>query len=198
MVAQGNFTVYIDDLSSILSSCNSGCKFGNQMINHISYADDLLIFCPSSKGLQGFLNQCEIYGTERGIKYNKEKTVCMIIKPHGFNSADICLNGHMLSFVDSYKYLGLLLTYGLATRHACYAPATRPLRARYSPSIYMCGSPKTRGYILNKSGNTIIWRLNIRQVNKDLYVEVESPRQGCQSMRKCVEVCRLQYEKKPA
>ena len=24
---------------------------------------------------------------------------------------------------------GLLLTYGLATRHACYAPATRPLLA---------------------------------------------------------------------
>ena len=73
--------------------------------------------------------------------------------------------------------MGLLLTYGLATRHACYAPATRPLRARYSPSIYMCGSPKTRRYLLNKSSNTIIWRLNIRQVNKDLYVEVESPRQ---------------------
>ena len=28
--------------------------------------------------------------------------------------------------------MGLLLTYGLATRHACYAPATRPLRARYA------------------------------------------------------------------
>ena len=51
------------------------------------------------------------------------------------------------------------------------------LRARYSPSIYMCGSPKTRRYLLNKSSNTIIWRLNIRQVNKDLYVEVEYPRQ---------------------
>ena len=64
----------------------------------------------------------------------------------------------------------------LATRplRARYAPATRPLRARYSPSIYMCGSPKTRRYLLNKSSNTIIWRLNIRQVNKDLYVEVES------------------------
>ena len=79
---------------------------------------------------------------------------------------------------------GLLLTYGLATRHACYAPASRPLRARYAPlraryapSIYMCGFPKTRRYLLNKSNNTIIWRLNIRQVNKDLYVEVESPRQ---------------------
>ena len=78
--------------------------------------------------------------------------------------------------------LGLLLTYGLATRHACllrarYAPATCPLRACYSPSIYMCCSPKTRRYLLNKSSNTIIWKLNIRQVSKDLYVEVESPRQ---------------------
>ena len=106
------FNIYIDDLSSILSSCNSGCKFGNQTINHISYADDLLIFYPSSKGLQGLLNQCEIYGTEHDIKYNKEKTVCMIIKPRGFklrNSPDICLNGHMLSFVDSYKYLGVIM-----------------------------------------------------------------------------------------
>ena len=55
--------------------------------------------------------------------------------------------------------------------------ATRPLRARYSPSIYMCGSPRRGGISLNKSINTIIWRLNIRHVNKDLYVEVESPRQ---------------------
>ena len=81
---------------------------------------------------------------------------------------------HRLYVTD---YTGLLLTYGLATRHACYAPATRRLLARYSPSIYMCGSPKTRRYLLNKSSNTIIWRLNIRQVKKYLYVEVESPRQ---------------------
>ena len=36
----------------------------------------------------------------------------MIIKPRGFklrNSPDICLNGHMLSFVDSYKYLGAIM-----------------------------------------------------------------------------------------
>ena len=79
----------------------------------------------------------------------------------------------------TFSWNGLLLTqtYGLATRHACYAPATRRLLTRYSPSIYMCGSPKTRRYLLNKSSNTIIWRLNIRQVNKDLCVEVESPRQ---------------------
>ena len=31
-----------------------------------------------------------------------------------------------------------------------------------------------------------VWALYVLQVNKDLYVEVESP--GCRSMRKCVEV----------
>ena len=94
----------MDDLSSILSSYNSGCTFGNQTINHISYADDLLIFCPSSKGLQGLLNKCEIYGIAHDVY--------MIIKPRDFklrNSPDICLNGHMLSFVDSYKYLGAIM-----------------------------------------------------------------------------------------
>ena len=70
---------------------NSGCKFGNQTINHISYADDLLIFCPSSKGLQGLLNQCEIYGTEHDIKYNKDKTVCMIIKPVDLNFGTVLI-----------------------------------------------------------------------------------------------------------
>ena len=61
---------------------------------------------------------------------------------------------------------GLLLTYG-----AGYSP--RLLRARYSPATRSLlavdfGSPKPRRYLLNKSSNTIIWRLNIRQVNKDL------------------------------
>ena len=122
------FNIYIDDLSSILSSCNSGCKFGNQTINHISYADDLLIFCPSS-------NLCEIYGTEHDIKYNKEKTVYVIIKPRGFklqNRPDICLNGHMLSFVDSYKYLGAIML-------SCFMDdddIKRQIRALYTRELF--------------------------------------------------------------
>ena len=37
------------------------------------------------------------------------------------------INGFLICS-ESVIY-GLLLTYGLATRHACYAPATRPLLA---------------------------------------------------------------------
>ena len=35
------FNLYVDDLSSLPSSSKVGCIFGDQVINHISYADDL-------------------------------------------------------------------------------------------------------------------------------------------------------------
>ena len=39
------FIVYMDDLGDQLNNSNIGGNFGNgQLVNHISYADDLLLF----------------------------------------------------------------------------------------------------------------------------------------------------------
>ena len=92
---------------------------------------------------------------------------------------------------------GLLLTYGLATRHACYAPATRRLLARYSPSIYMCGSHKTRRYLLNKSSKHDNLETKYKTSKQRFICRSRIPTPGCQSMRKYVEVYRLQFEKNP-
>ena len=73
--------------------------------------------------------------------------------------------------------------------------ATRPLLAGYSPSIYMCGSPKTRRYLLNKSKNTINLETKYKTSKQRFICISRIPTPGCQSMRKCVEVYRLQYEK---
>ena len=87
--------------------------------------------------------------------------------------------GQMLAKLDEYMYYaynrniasksigaiftlaalspGLLLTYGLATRHACYAcyaPDTRPLRARYAPATrrrFTCVVLPRRGGIYSTS-----------------------------------------------
>ncbi len=40
------FNVYIDDLSYKLSASNIGCIFSDRIINHIAYADDLIVFSP--------------------------------------------------------------------------------------------------------------------------------------------------------
>ena len=37
------FNVYMDDRSKQFNGCNTGCLVGNSIINHLMYADDLLI-----------------------------------------------------------------------------------------------------------------------------------------------------------
>ncbi len=38
--------VYMDDLSRELNACKIGCINGAMLINHLMYADDLVIMCP--------------------------------------------------------------------------------------------------------------------------------------------------------
>ena len=53
--------VYLDDLSIALSACRTGCSIGNSLINHLMYADDLVICSPSSISLRALISVCEEY-----------------------------------------------------------------------------------------------------------------------------------------
>ena len=46
------FNIYMDCLSESLCNTQTGCNVGGVMINHLMYADDLVIISPSAKGLQ--------------------------------------------------------------------------------------------------------------------------------------------------
>ena len=59
------FNVYIDDLSAALTKC---CTMN---INHLMYADDLVVLSPSSIGLRELLS--ENYGLNHEIKCNHKK-----------------------------------------------------------------------------------------------------------------------------
>ena len=52
------FKVYMDDLSITLNSFKIGCVISEIIINHIMYADDLVLISLSSAGLQILLNTC--------------------------------------------------------------------------------------------------------------------------------------------
>ena len=56
------FKVYVDDLSINLNSFNIGCVIADIIINHIMYADDLVLISPSSAGLKILLNACHQFG----------------------------------------------------------------------------------------------------------------------------------------
>ena len=69
----------MDGLSSSLSNTPTGFAIGGVMVNHIMYADDLVIISPSVKGLQRLLDVCAVYGQAHDILFNDDKTVCMFI-----------------------------------------------------------------------------------------------------------------------
>ena len=52
------FSLYMDDFSSDLIQCNTRCMVGDKKINHLMYADDLVLFSPSASGLRDLLSIC--------------------------------------------------------------------------------------------------------------------------------------------
>ena len=72
------FSVYVDELSEQLKMCNVGCSMNGHLINHIMYADDLVLI--SSTGLCQLLRECENFGISRDVKYNAKKSAIMIVR----------------------------------------------------------------------------------------------------------------------
>ena len=93
------FNVYIDELSYKLDSSGVGCHYLGS-VNHLCYADDMVLLSPTPQGLQKLLDVCARYADAHDIAFNVKKTVCMAILPSLFKSMslpDIVLNGTVLS-----------------------------------------------------------------------------------------------------
>ena len=55
------FCVYINDLLNLLESKGIGCNIGPQYCGAFSYADDIILLCPSVKGTNEMLKLCQDY-----------------------------------------------------------------------------------------------------------------------------------------
>ena len=68
------FSVYIESVVKRLSSCYVGCRIKNRIVNHIVYADDIVLIAPSWSGVQELMNilSCEINSLD--LLFNFKKT----------------------------------------------------------------------------------------------------------------------------
>lgn len=64
------FNVYMDALSIKLNKCKTRCVIGDRLINHLMYADDLVILSLYSAGLQQSLHR---YGVQNDTKNNTKR-----------------------------------------------------------------------------------------------------------------------------
>ena len=74
------FNVYMDDLSCLLNRSNIGGRIGEEIVYHVSYADDICLICFSAAGMQKILNVCSEYTTEHSLLYNANKSYSLCFK----------------------------------------------------------------------------------------------------------------------
>ena len=111
------FNVYIDDLSTRLNGLSIGCKLGDLLINHLMYADDLVLLSPSTRGLYKLIAECQNYGIEFDILYNPKKSALMFVKPKfmsDINMPIFKIFNENIKVVNEYTYLGHILTDNLS------------------------------------------------------------------------------------
>jgi len=94
---------------SFLMSIWMTCLNSNTLTNHLMYADDLVIICPYSAGLQQLLKVCSQYGADFNIKYNASKSNVMIVRTKEDRNLVFpvfFLSGTALKVCEEIKYLG--------------------------------------------------------------------------------------------
>ena len=112
MLSPHLYNIYVCDQSKKLTSLGVGCFAGGRIINHLYYADDLVLLAPSVRALQQLLNVCTEYAEEHQILHNTDKSVIMIMWPRRASYKHLpqfTLSSITLKHVSEYKYLGYII-----------------------------------------------------------------------------------------
>ena len=77
-----------------------------------AYADDMILMSPNSSGLQRLLNVTSRLLDEEGLVLNVQKTNIVVFNQKSRQPANLRFyyDGHIINIVDSFKYLGCILS----------------------------------------------------------------------------------------
>ena len=104
--------MYVDDLSQTLNRCRTGCLSGNMTVNHIMYADELVLLSPSTTGLRELLCACEEFSISHDVVFNSKKGSLLICRNKAMAHAAppvFTVNGSIIGESDKVKYLGHII-----------------------------------------------------------------------------------------
>ena len=104
------YCLYIDELVEILKRTRVGCHIRERFISALLYADDMALLAPSLKGLQILLKACQDFCLEWDICLNHKKSKNMSFGKKMTSLASLYLDGHPIEWVQSWKYLGVVVS----------------------------------------------------------------------------------------
>ena len=110
------FNIYVNTLSVSLNEKYIGCCLNGKVVNHLYYADDLVLVSPTASGMNELLRVCEQFSEKFGLKFNEQKTVLLYLMPEKLKikpGTSVMMNDTVIKMESSCRYLGHMITDGL-------------------------------------------------------------------------------------
>ena len=112
------FNIYVNTLSVSLNEkyIHVGCCVYGKVVNHLYYADDLVLVSPTASGMNELLQVCEQFSEEFGLKFDKQKTVVLYVMPEKLRiklDTSVMMNDTVIKMESSCRCLGDMVTDGL-------------------------------------------------------------------------------------
>ena len=101
----------MDGLSTTLNTCQTGCYSGVSKVNHLMYADDLVLLSPCTVGLSRLLKCCYDYAVSHDIVYNGSKSCVLICSPNKTATDPVFyIQNNIIERKTKAKYLGHIIS----------------------------------------------------------------------------------------
>ena len=103
------FSLFMNDLPQYFRTNHCpGVMLGNQSLNCLMHADDLLVISPSPQGLQQSINVIKKHAEEWNLKVNTKKSNIIIFSGNGQNKnkESFKYGNEPLHIIDEQTYLG--------------------------------------------------------------------------------------------
>ena len=89
-----------------------GGSLGDNIINHLCYADDLCLISLTSSEMQHLLDICDTYAISHQLSYNATKSFSLCFRPKQIKikPSSYILGKQIISAIDKCKYLGTIIS----------------------------------------------------------------------------------------
>ena len=99
------FNIFINDIPGIFDATCTPLELGNEILNCLMYADDLVILSKTKNGLQQSLIKLEEYVKKWGIELNLKKTKIMVFQRGGKREdSQFLFDNNIIDQTKEYKY----------------------------------------------------------------------------------------------
>ena len=106
------FNLYINDLCDYINITELGVSIGEEKVFMLMYADDLILLGENENDLQSLLDVLYKWCDNWNVQVNCEKSAVIHFRPHSKTQTthSFTCGNNDINVLNSYKYLGLILT----------------------------------------------------------------------------------------